>query len=133
MNIWHDIDPQRITHKDLMEVIEIEKESKKNFIQVILRDVVGSQSVTFPITVFLKGLGYTQEQILNIFNNEDLIVNSLKNEMYNVDEIFNMQEINLIIKDVQHAKSVDELKVKINTADFKIRSAIFNYLTLKKQ
>ena len=113
--------------------LQEEKESKKNFIQVILRDVVGSQSVTFPITVFLKGLGYTQEQILNIFNNEDLIVNSLKNEMYNVDEIFNMQEINLIIKDVQHAKSVDELKVKINTADFKIRSAIFNYLTLKKQ
>ena len=53
--------------------------------------------------------------------------------MYNVDEIFNMPELNLIVKDVQHAKSEDELRVKINTADFKIRSAIFNYLSLKKQ
>ena len=31
MNIWHDIDPARITPNDFMAVIEIEKGSKKKY------------------------------------------------------------------------------------------------------
>ncbi len=110
-----------------------EKNRNDNYIQIMLRDVVGSSSPTYPITVFLKALGYTEEQILNIFGNEPLIINSLKNEDFNEEKIFDTLNFNDIMKEVKKVSSEEDLKAKVNTADFKLKSTFFRYWSLKTE
>lgn len=110
-----------------------EKHDKPKYIQIMLRDVLGNQSKLVPITQFLKALGYTENIINQIYGDEELILNSYKNEKYNEKEIFTFPEISEMISDLKKIKTKADLRKKILTPDFKIRSALFDYEEIKNK
>ena len=111
-----------------------DKHNKPNkYIQIMLRDVLGNQSMLVPITQFLKALGYTKKIIDEIYGDEELIANSYKNEKYNEKEIFDFTDINDMVNDLKKIKTKAEIRKKILTPDYKIRVALFDYKTVTDQ
>lgn len=74
----------------------------KDYIQLVARDSTGDNAHPFSVTTLLKALGLSQKEILNIFNNEVEIVNSLNEERYNQDEIFEPTNENDSVFKIKH-------------------------------
>ncbi|MBO6103520.1 hypothetical protein J6P04_00355 [bacterium] len=120
--------------KGTMFSIYVQKEEAKDkhnkpnkYIQIMLRDVLGNQSMLAPITQFLKALGYTKKIIDEIYGDEELITNSYKNEKYNETEVFDFPQIVDMMNDLKKIKTKAEIRKKILTPDYKIRVALFDY------
>ncbi|MCV3743721.1 DNA-directed RNA polymerase subunit beta [Ureaplasma sp. ES3154-GEN] len=114
----------------------------KNYIQVVARDSSGDNAIIFSLTTILKAFGLTTKEILNIYDSEQEIYESLGQEKYNPDEIFEstiadeiinkmMVETNEFIERNDH-KSIEELREELignNTALIgKLKTLVFDYI-----
>lgn len=104
-------------------------ESKK-YVQIMFRDATGESTCLVPITTFLKACGLTGKEILRIFDNNSYIVNSLKNESYNAEDIFNFDDISSMLKAVGHENLMSVRSIGI---DNKLRDLIKDYKNFKSE
>lgn len=101
-------------------------DEKNNTINISARNVTGDSAPTFPATQLLKAFGLSQKEILNIFNNNDYIINTLASEKIHHDDILDDIEISGIRKTVNSMSSENDFNVG-SPIDAKFKRVIFNF------
>ncbi|MGL4647699.1 MAG: DNA-directed RNA polymerase subunit beta [Mycoplasmoidaceae bacterium] len=96
----------------------------KKYVQIMFRNSSGDSTSILPITSFLKALGLSVDEILNIFDNNSYIKESLLKEDYSRAKIMNDHNIMTMLKNVTKDTVSDD---KARTIDFKLKKLIYNY------
>jgi DNA-directed RNA polymerase subunit beta len=108
-------------------------DEKLNMIKVMMRNALGDAAPSFPATQILKAFGMTQDEILEMFNHDDYIVNTLYAEkIYNHQNILDDEYIMAIRKtadDVAKGKTAD----RGSPIDTKLKRIVFDYVEEKKK
>jgi DNA-directed RNA polymerase subunit beta len=108
-------------------------DEKNNAIKIMMRNALGDAAPSFPATQILKAFGMTQDEILEIFNHDDYIVNTLYSEkIYNHQNILDDEYILSIRKtadDVSRGKTAD----RGSPIDSKLKKIVFEYVEEKKK
>ncbi|MDR1991473.1 MAG: DNA-directed RNA polymerase subunit beta [Mycoplasmataceae bacterium] len=108
-------------------------DEKNNSVRVMMRNTLGDASPSFPATQLLKAFGMTQDEILDAFNNDDYIVNTLYSEkIYTHQNILDDEYILSIRKtadDVAKGKTAD----RGSPIDTKLKKIVFEYVDEKKK
>jgi DNA-directed RNA polymerase subunit beta len=108
-------------------------DEKLNMVKVMMRNALGDAAPSFPATQLLKAFGMTQDEILEMFNHDDYIVNTLFAEkVYNHQNILDDEYIMAIRKtadDVAKGKTSD----RGSPIDTKLKKIVFEYVEKKKK
>lgn len=83
-------------------------ENQQN-IRLMARTLNGDNAIQFSATVLFKALGLRHSKILDIFDHSEAIQQSLLDEKFSVDEIFDDPEIMDILEEIRIANSEREL------------------------
>jgi DNA-directed RNA polymerase subunit beta len=108
-------------------------DEKNNTVRLMMRNALGDAAPSFPATQILKAFGMTQDEILDVFNHDDYIVNTLFSEkIYNHQNILDDEYILSIRKtadDVAKGKTAD----RGSPIDTKLKKIVFEYVEGKKK
>ncbi|MDR1113744.1 MAG: hypothetical protein LBL50_01475, partial [Candidatus Margulisbacteria bacterium] len=108
-------------------------DEKLNMVKVMMRNALGDAAPSFPATQILKAFGMTQDEILEMFNHDDYIVNTLYAEkIYNHQNILDDEYIMAIRKtadDVAKGKTAD----RGSPIDTKLKRIVFDHVEEKKK
>ena len=110
-----------------------EKDKKLEIIRILMRDSTGKEVVDKPATSILKAFGMGQDEILRLFNNDRIIINTLAADKYNHNTIVEDKDIRKIISNID--KLHDELESVISGSpiDAKLTKKIKEYNDKLKQ
>ncbi|MDR3257167.1 MAG: DNA-directed RNA polymerase subunit beta [Mycoplasmataceae bacterium] len=107
-------------------------DEKNNSIKVMMRNALGDAAPSFPATQLLKAFGMTQDEITNMFHQDDYIINTLYSEkIYNHQNILDDEYILSIRKtadDVAKGKTAD----RGSPIDTKLKKIVFEYVEERK-
>ncbi len=101
----------------------------KKYVQVMFRNSSGESTSILPVTSFFKALGMTVDEILEIFDNNSHIVESLNKEDYSREKIMDDSQIATLFKSVNKSNIVDD---RARTIDFKLKKLIYEYKVFKE-
>ena len=119
----------------LFYVPSTNKEFEK-VIQIAARNSSGEQVALFLGTTLLKGYGLSESEIKEIYNNEQIILNTLAEEKYNTKEILEFNDIQLLYKELNNEKQANEsqdiILQKGSYIERKLRKLIYELIELEE-
>ncbi|MEG2198580.1 MAG: DNA-directed RNA polymerase subunit beta, partial [Malacoplasma sp.] len=102
----------------------------KKYVQIMFRDSIGESTCLVPITTFLKALGLNEKEILDMFDNNCYIVESLKFENYNRKNV-----LDEYISDMNKSSNLINSNLALSRSigiDNKLRNLVKEYKDLQK-
>jgi len=106
-------------------------------IQIIARNSSGETVAMFLATTLLKGYGLSEDEIKEIYSNEPLILNTLNQEKYNVNEILTFNDTQALYRELSNEKqsgeSQDVILHKGAYIERKLRRLIYELICLEEE
>lgn len=106
-------------------------------IQIIARNSSGETVAMFLATTLLKGYGLSEDEIKEIYSNEPLIINTLNQEKYNVNEILTFNDTQALYRELSNEKqsgeSQDVILHKGAYIERKLRRLIYELICLEEE
>ena len=96
----------------------------KKHVQAMFRNSSGDSTSILPVTSFFKALGMNEEEILNIFDKNPYITESLNKEDYNRSQILKDPQIVNLLKTVTKDSVAED---RARTIDFKLKKMIYDF------
>ena len=100
----------------------------KDVVQVMFRDATGESTCVVSVTTFFKALGLTGNEILRIFNDNELIVKSIQSENYNAEKIFDYDDVKRLIEETKSGVTNQRISI-----DNKLRTLVKNVLEIQDE
>ncbi|MBR2858279.1 hypothetical protein IKE96_03765 [bacterium] len=118
----------------LFHIPSTNKEYEK-VVQISARNSSGELVASFLGTTLLKGYGLSESEIREIYDNEQVIINTLAEEKYNSKEILEFNDIQLLYKELNNEKQANEspdiILQKGSYIERKLRKLIYELIELE--
>jgi DNA-directed RNA polymerase subunit beta len=110
-------------------------------VKCMMRNSIGDNAPTFPATLLLKSFGMSQDEILNIFRNDEYIINTIVSEThhsgehiygYNHQNILEHPDILALMKTIDDQERLHRDTFKGLPIELKLRDALKDYMAQKR-
>jgi DNA-directed RNA polymerase subunit beta len=116
-----------LPHRGTIMYFSVEKVGLDKAVFAYIRTLLGDNVAKLSVSVLLKAFGMSQNEILNVFSNDEIIKKSISLEAYNKEEVLNMPEVAEIYSSIEKSEGNEEKLLLGSPIDIKLKKLLLAY------